>query len=285
MLQLIDVTKKYPAKRGALARRGEVQVLSGIDLDVREGETHALVGESGSGKSTIAQCVLGFTPVTSGRIVFAGAELTSMGRQGFRRIRRDLQSVFQDPYASLNTRMRVRDIIEEPLVVQDRELDRRQRAARVSEVLAQVHLDEEHLDRYPHELSGGQRQRVCIARALIVRPKLIICDEILSALDVSVQAKIIVLLQEIQRSQGVSYLFITHDFGVVRQLSHRVSVLSKGRIVESGEVDEVLDSPQHDYTRLLLSAVPGQGHDALRETRRRLLNYRRQEAAETVDLN
>jgi oligopeptide transport system ATP-binding protein len=279
MLQITGLVKNYQLKGTRPFAKRTHEVLRGVDFEIQPGETHALVGESGSGKSTLAQCVLGFTPVTAGEIRFKGIPLESASTRQYRAIRQDLQSVFQDPYASLNARMRVRDIIGEPLLIHERNLSPQARRERVSRVMEQVHLPEELLARYPHSLSGGQRQRVSIARALIVRPQLIVCDEILSALDVSVQARVISLLKEIQREEGVSYLFITHDFGVVRQLSHRVSVLRSGRIVETGPAEQVLDRPADDYTQMLLSAVPGQGMSALQETRARLREYR---AAERV---
>jgi peptide/nickel transport system ATP-binding protein len=214
------------------------------------------VGESGCGKTTAGKAILQLQASTAGEVRFEGTELTGLGGETLRRRRRDFQIIFQDPFSSMNPRMSVGDIVEEGMVAQRIGGSAPQRRQRVEQLLDQVGLRPEHQRRYPHEFSGGQRQRICIARALAVNPKLIVCDEPTSALDVSVQAQILNLLQDLQGELGLSYLFITHDLSVVSYLADRVAVMYLGRIVEEGRVHEVLDSPAHPYTRALLSAVP-----------------------------
>jgi ABC-type oligopeptide transport system ATPase subunit len=240
--------------------RGEVRAVDDVSLDIHPGETLGLVGESGSGKSTLGRLILRLIEPTSGSILFHGRDLLSAGRREMRRLRRDLQIIFQDPFASLDPRFRVEDIIAEPLIIyriarEGRPGDFYLRGA-IVELLRAVGLDESALRRYPHEFSGGQRQRIGIARALALRPKFIVCDEPVSALDVSVGAQIVNLLAQLQRDFGLTYLFISHSMPVVRYLSTRIAVMYKGKIVEVGETDRITTNPAHPYTRSLLDATP-----------------------------
>jgi peptide/nickel transport system ATP-binding protein len=243
---------------------GEVKAVDGVSFDVSEGETLGLVGESGSGKSTTGYCILQLMKPTSGSVRFEGAELTELGREDLRRMRREMQIVFQDPYSSLDPRMTVGDIVAEPLTVHGIG-NRRDRAARVRELLDVVGFNPSFTNRYPHEFSGGQRQRIGIARALALSPKLIVCDEPVSALDVSIQAQILNLLKDLQRDFGLTYLFIAHDLAVVRSMSDRIAVMNKGQLVELGPAEEVYTNPKDDYTRALLSAVPIPDPRAMKE--------------------
>lgn len=257
LLTVSDLKVYYPIRKGLFKRTvGFVEAVDGITMDIYRGQTIAVVGESGSGKTTMGKGILQLTPVTNGKIVFNGRELTHLAPEEMRRQRSDLQVIFQDPYSSMNPRMMIADIISEGIIAQDMIKDRDKLIARVDELLSQVGLLPEHKFRYPHEFSGGQRQRICIARALAVEPRLIICDEPTSALDVSVQAQILALLKNLQDELGLSYIFITHDISVVEYIAHYVAVMYQGKIVEQGDVDKVLYSPTHPYTRKLLSAVP-----------------------------
>lgn len=242
--------------------RTDRNAVDGISLDLRPGETLGLVGESGSGKSSVARAVLGLTPYR-GSIRFRGEEISELGRGAWRSTRARLQMIFQDPYSTLDPRMTVGRQVAEPLLVH-RRASRAEARTRVGVLLERVGLDPAMAARYPHEFSGGQRQRIAIARATALHPDLIVCDEPTSALDVSVQAQVLDLLEELQREQGLAYLFIAHNLGVVRRISHRVAVMYLGRIVETGPVDEVFDAPSHAYTRALLDAVlepdPGERH-------------------------
>ena len=227
-------------------------VLRDIDVHIDAGETLGLVGESGSGKTTLGRAVLGLAPVGAGRIAFLGEDITHAGPRARRRIARDLQVVFQDPYTSLNPAMTVRDILTEPLVAQG--VPGKEARARVRELLDRVAMPSNALDRYSREFSGGQRQRVAIARALALDPKLVVCDEPVSALDLSTQLRVLDLLLEIQQRTGVAYLFISHDLAVVRHVSHRVAVMSEGEIVETGRAAQVTSHPNHPYTQRLWAA-------------------------------
>ncbi|MFF3027042.1 ATP-binding cassette domain-containing protein [Microbacterium sp. NPDC057944] len=251
LLEVTDLRVAYPRKG---FRRSPVEILHGVSLDVRPGETVGLVGESGSGKTTLGRAILGLAPVTGGSIRFAGDDITSITRSARRRIARDIQVVFQDPYGSLNPALRIEDILAEPLQVQGVRRDAARE--RVAELLSQVGLPEDAGSRLPREFSGGQRQRVAIARALALQPKLIVCDEPVSALDLSTQARVLDLFIEIQERTGVALLFVSHDLAVVRHVSHRVAVMYRGDIVEFGRGDAVTADPEHAYTRRLLMAAP-----------------------------
>jgi oligopeptide transport system ATP-binding protein len=257
LLEVTDLVKHFPIRSGLVIDRevGRVRAVDGVSLTLDEGETLGLVGESGCGKSTLCRTILQLTAPTSGSVRFAGEELVGRSRRQLRPIRRQIQMIFQDPYASLNPRKRVGQIIGEPLelhgLASGRDVGRR-----VQELLDRVGLAPEHRDRYPHEFSGGQRQRIGIARALALQPKLIIADEPVSALDVSVQAQIVNLLKDLQDEMGLSYLFVAHDLGVVRHVSDRVAVMYLGRIVESGPATDLYRHPLHPYSSALLSAVP-----------------------------
>ncbi|MFZ0139045.1 MAG: ATP-binding cassette domain-containing protein [Candidatus Sulfotelmatobacter sp.] len=237
-------------------RGGEVRAVDGISLDIHAGETLGLVGESGSGKSTLGRLLLRLIEPTSGSIRFEGRDLLAASPGEMRRLRRDMQVIFQDPFASLDPRFRIEDIIAEPLLIHENRSSKAGIRFRVAELLRAVGLDESILQRFPHEFSGGQRQRIGIARALALRPKFIVADEPVSALDVSVGAQIVNLLARLQRDFGLTYLFISHSMPVVRYLSTRIAVMYRGKIVEVGETAQITERPQHPYTRSLLEATP-----------------------------
>ncbi len=266
LVTVTDLHKHFPVKRGILIERtvGEVKAIDGVSFEIREGETLGLVGESGSGKSTTGYCVLQLVRPTSGSIRFQGEELTRLKGEDLRRMRRDMQIVFQDPYSSLNPRMTVGDIVGEPLAVH-KIGNRKSRNAAVRTLLDVVGFNPDFINRYPHEFSGGQRQRIGIARALALNPKLIVCDEPVSALDVSIQAQILNLLKDLQHDLALTYLFIAHDLAVVRSMSDRIAVMNRGKLVEIGPAEEVYTNPQDDYTKALLSAVPVPDPRAMKE--------------------
>jgi len=257
LLEVTDLVKHYPVKRGLLSDRGvdRVRAVDGVSFNVEQGETLGLVGESGSGKTTLSRTVLQLLQPTSGSVRFEGREIAGLSRREMRPLRPQMQMIFQDPYASLNPRKRVGQIVGEPLRLQGRASGEELRRA-VHELLERVGLAPEHYGRYPHEFSGGQRQRIGIARALALRPKLIVADEPVSALDVSIRAQILALLAELQQDFGLTYVFVAHDIGVVRHVSDRIAVMHEGRIVEQGPADEVCERPSDPYTKSLLAAVP-----------------------------
>lgn len=258
LLSLVDVVKHYGVRAGG---RRLVRAVDGVSLDVHRGETFSLVGETGCGKTTLARCILRLTDVTSGRIVFDGTDVTNLSRDELRPLRRRVQAVFQDPYGSLNPRHRVGAIIAEPLVVHGIG-DRAERSRRVGELMELVGLDPAHHRRHPAEFSGGQRQRISIARALALKPDLVVCDEPVSALDVSIRAQILNLLADLQKELALTYFFISHDLSVVRHVSDRVAVMYLGRIVEIAPAADLFNAPRHPYTRALLDAVPPPDPDA-----------------------
>jgi len=266
LLRVTGLSKHFPIRSGVIFERtvDAFRAVDDISFEIAEGETLGLVGESGSGKSTTGYCILQLLKPTEGSINFMGTELTELGREDMRRMRRELQIVFQDPYASLDPRMTVGDIVAEPLVVHSIGT-RRDRRSRVRELLDVVGFNPSFTNRYPHEFSGGQRQRIGIARALALSPKLIVCDEPVSALDVSIQAQILNLLKDLQRDFGLTYLFIAHDLAVVRSMSDRIAVMNRGKLVEIGPAEEVYTQPQEDYTKALLSAVPIPDPRAMKE--------------------
>ena len=256
LLEVKDLVKHYPVRSGVLRRRvGTVHAVDGVSFSLHPGETLGLVGESGCGKSTVARSVLRLVEPTSGQIAIDGADITHLGKAALRPVRRSMQIVFQDPFASLNPRMRAGDIVGEPLAVHGL-ASGEQRQARIAELFQQVGLRPDQMRNFPHQFSGGQRQRICIARALALSPRLIVCDEPVSALDVSIQAQVINLLIDLQRRHGLSYLFIAHDLAVVAHISHRVAVMYLGRIVEIAGKDQLFRNPRHPYTRALLASVP-----------------------------
>lgn len=255
LLTVRDLVTTFPAK-GTRAGGNEIRAVDGVSLDIAAGSTLGLVGESGCGKSTLARTIVGLEKPKSGTVTFDGQDLTQLSRQSFNELRRDIQMVFQDPYASLYPRMTVRQIVSEGWKVHRGVMPRDAWDGEVDRLLETVGLGPEHADRYPHQFSGGQRQRISIARALALRPKLIVCDEVTSALDVSVQAQLLNLMNELQEELGVAYLFISHDLSVVRHISHDVAVMYLGEIVESGEREQIFGSPSHPYTQALLSSAP-----------------------------
>jgi oligopeptide transport system ATP-binding protein len=258
LLEVRGLRMHFPITEGIMARRqlGEVKAVDGVDLTIGKGETLGLVGESGCGKTTMGRCILRLETPTGGEILYNGVDIATLGRRDLMALRRRIQVIFQDPYSSLNPRMKIGTILSEPMKVHGIVPDSRKRADRVRELLSLCGLDPSFADRYPHEMSGGQRQRVGIARALALEPEFIVCDEAVSALDVSIQAQIINLLEDLREQFNLTYLFIAHDLSVVRHLCQRVAVMYLGRVVELASCDEVFENPQHPYTKALLAAVP-----------------------------
>jgi oligopeptide/dipeptide ABC transporter ATP-binding protein len=257
LLSVREVTKSFPVRTTGLFRREHqyVHAVDQVSLDVYPGETLGLVGETGCGKSTLARCMARLYPLTSGSIIFNGHDISTLSRKGLRPVRRDIQMIFQDPYGSLNPRRRVGSIIGDPFVIHGMG-DRHEIKTKVQELMERVGLNPEHYNRFPAEFSGGQRQRIGVARALALRPKLVICDEPVSALDVSIQAQVINLLIDLQDDFGLTYVFISHDLSVVRHVSDRIAVMYLGRIAEVAQAPDLFDVTRHPYTRALLSALP-----------------------------
>ncbi len=257
ILEARDVSVSYEGRRhGFLQRSERVRAVEGVSFGVRRGQTLGLVGESGSGKSTIGKAILKLVSIDSGAIYFNGSEISRLAERAFMPFRQRIQIVFQDPYASLNPRLTVGDIVSEPIATHERSIGKSERTDRVAALLRTVGLPADSMRRYPHQFSGGQRQRICIARALSSRPELIVCDECVSALDVSVQAQIVNLLQELQEQFSLSYLFIAHDLAVVERLSHEIAVMQAGRIVEQGTAEAIYRAPKTQYAKNLLEAIP-----------------------------
>ena len=258
ILQVRDLVRHFPLTQGILFKRqvGAVQAVDGVSFDLHRGETLGVVGESGCGKSTLARLLMALDRPTSGQVLFQGEDIFALRGKALRAMRRNIQIVLQDPYTSLNPRMTVGDIIGEPYAIHPEVAPRGDRGRKVKELLDLVGLNPEHINRYPHQFSGGQRQRIGIARGIALNPKVIICDEPVSALDVSIQAQVINLLEQLQRDLDLSYVFIAHDLSVVRHISDRVAVMYLGRIVELGDEDQIYRRPTHPYTQALLSAVP-----------------------------
>ncbi len=257
LLAVSDLAVHFPvAGQGMFARRRLLRAVNGVSFELAAGETLGVVGESGCGKSTLARAILGLVPVAGGSVTLLGTELTTLDKRQMRERRREVQIIFQDPLASLNPRMTVGQIIAEPLETFEPQLSRDERKHRVQQMMSKVGLLPNQINRYPHEFSGGQCQRIGIARALILEPKLVICDEPVSALDVSIQAQIVDLLMDLQQEMGLSLIFIAHDLSVVRHISHRVLVMYLGRVVEIADRDTIYEQPRHPYTRALIDAVP-----------------------------
>jgi oligopeptide/dipeptide ABC transporter ATP-binding protein len=272
LVRVDNLVKYFPVRTGGYVRRtvGHVQAVDGVSLAIPRGKTLGLVGETGSGKSTLARCIAGLLPVTSGQVTFDGDDITNLSRRKMIPYRREIQMIFQDPYGSLNPRRRVGAIIGDPFAIH-KTVTGNERKRRVQELMERVGLNPEHYNRFPAEFSGGQRQRIGVARALALRPKLIICDEPVSALDVSIQAQVLNLLADLQRDYGLTYLFIAHDLEVVRHVSDAVTVMYLGRVAEAGSRDEVYRTARHPYTAALLSAAPAADPDAAASRQRIIL--------------
>ncbi|MFZ9428074.1 MAG: ABC transporter ATP-binding protein [Burkholderiaceae bacterium] len=257
LLEVRNLAKRFPVRAGLLGRGGEqVHAVDGVSFDLHSGRTLGVVGESGCGKSTMGRCILRLIEPTEGTVHFEGRDVTAMNRRELQSLARQMQIIFQDPFASLNPRMTVGAIVGEGLAIHGLARNRSEQAERVAELLATVGLSKDHMRRYPHEFSGGQRQRIGIARALAVQPRLIVCDEAVSALDVSIQAQVINLLEDLQEQFGLTYIFIAHDLSVVEHASDEVAVMYLGRIVERAPAADLYRNPRHPYTQALLSAVP-----------------------------
>lgn len=266
LLKVDNLKKHFPIKKGLLSREiGQVKAVDGVSFEVFEGETLGIVGESGCGKSTTGRMLMRLIEPTEGSVIFNGQDVTALSAKQLREARRDMQMVFQDPYASLNPRHTVAQILEEPLIVHNIGT-KQERKQKVMQLLKTVGLSEYHANRYPHQFSGGQRQRIGIARALMTNPKLIIADEPVSALDVSIQAQVLNLMQQLQQDLKLTYIFIAHDLGVVRHISDRVGVMYLGKVVELATSESLYEEPRHPYTQALLAAVPVPDPDFVKET-------------------
>jgi oligopeptide/dipeptide ABC transporter ATP-binding protein len=273
LIEVRDLVKHFPLTKGVLLRKqvGAVQAVDGVSFDVFRGETLGIVGESGCGKSTTARLITRLLEPTSGTIVYRGRDIAHMSRNDLKPLRRDMQMIFQDPYSSLNPRKTVGSIIGEPFIIHDVERDEGKRKKQVQELMDIVGLNPEHYNRFPHEFSGGQRQRIGVARAIALKPKLVVADEPVSALDVSIQAQVINLLEELQRELGLTIIFIAHDLSVVRHVCDRIAVMYLGKIVEMADADALFQHPRHPYTGALLSAVPVPDPRLARDKQRQVL--------------
>jgi ABC-type oligopeptide transport system ATPase subunit len=257
LLEVKNLKTWFPVRGGVFRRHiDDVKAVDGVSFTVEPGTTVGLVGESGSGKTTVGRTILNLVPATAGEVLYEGTNVLGLPESRFRPYRRQMQMIFQDPFGSLNPRMTIRKIVGEPLEIHFKQMSASDRRERVAALLKQVGLEADMMNRYPHEFSGGQRQRIGIARALAVEPKFIVCDEPVSALDVSVQAQIVNLLQDLQEELGLTYLFIAHDLAVVEHISDFVLVMYRGKIVEAADSEAIYENPQHDYTKRLLAAVP-----------------------------
>ncbi len=271
LVEVKNLVKYFPLLAGVMRRKiADIKAVDNVSFNIRQGEVLGLVGESGCGKTTVGRCVLRLYDITAGNIYFQGKDITIVQGEELRKLRRDMQLIFQDPYASLNPRMTIGDIIGEPLQVHNLVTDKEYKQ-KVAELMELVELEPRMVDRYPHEFSGGQRQRIGIARALATRPKFIVCDEPVSALDVSIQAQVIKLLKQLKEELGLTYLFIAHDLSVVRYISDRVVVMYLGKVVETADSEELYERPLHPYTQALLSAVPIPCPEVDRQRKRILL--------------
>lgn len=271
LVEVKNLVKYFPLLAGVMRRKiADIKAVDNVSFNIKQGEVLGLVGESGCGKTTVGRCVLRLYDITAGNIYFQGKDITTIQGEELRKLRRDMQLIFQDPYASLNPRMTIGDIIGEPLQVHNLVTDKEYKR-KIAELMELVELEPRMVDRYPHEFSGGQRQRIGIARALATRPKFIVCDEPVSALDVSIQAQVIKLLKQLKEELGLTYLFIAHDLSVVRYISDRVVVMYLGKVVETADSEELYDHPLHPYTQALLSAVPIPCPEVDRQRKRILL--------------
>lgn len=257
LVEVKNLKKHYPVSGGLASKKRKVlKAVDGVDLTIHEGEIVGLVGESGCGKSTLGRTILRLHPVTDGEVVFEGTHIENMKMKALRPLRRDMQMIFQDPYASLSPRMTIYESVKAPLDVLEANLSAQEKDAKIQEILHTVGVTDQHMNKYPHELSGGQRQRVVIARAMITNPKFVVCDEPVSALDVSVRAQVLNLMKRVQQDTGVAYLFISHDLSVVKYICQTVAVMYLGKIVELAPKKELYENPQHPYTKALMSAIP-----------------------------
>lgn len=263
LLQIKNLEKKFVAKQTWFGRSKYIHAVNGVSLELNEKETIGIVGESGCGKSTTGRCVLRLIEPTNGEVIFQGKNITTLSKSEMNKLRKDMQMVFQDPMASMNPKLNIREILSEPLIAH--KIPTNQHSQMLKETMELVGLAESYLTRYPHELSGGQRQRIGIARAIILRPKIVVLDEPVSALDVSVQSQILNLLQDLQEELGLSYIFISHDLGVVEHIAHRVGVMYLGEMVEIGDREELFENPLHPYTKALISAIPKTDPDEEKE--------------------
>ena len=259
LLKVTDLVKWFPVKKWFFEKPANVKAVDGVSFEVYKGETLGIAGESGCGKSTLLRTLLRLIPPTSGTLQYDGVDITHMRKKDLRKIRQHMQIVFQDPFSALDGRMKVGKIIEEPLIINGLFPNKKERMARVAQLMEQVGLDASYVDRYPHEFSGGQRQRIVIARALATNPQLLVCDEAVSALDVSVRAQVLNLLADLQEELQLTYLFISHDLSVIEHICDRVAIMYLGKVVEIGDKDDIFNNPQYPYTKALLSAIPKVG--------------------------